>query len=230
MLIAIDGPAGSGKSTTARAVARRLGFYYLDTGAMYRTVALAFLRQGMAPSEKSASVVLQTLALELRTGPDGLRLLLAGQDVSEEIRGAEVTAMSSEVGKLPSVRQRMVEEQRRLAGVEVGRGRGVVLEGRDIGTVVFPNADLKVFLTADLKVRAARRAQQMGEKPGDVGEAAIQREMEARDEQDSTRAASPLRRAPDAVLIDTSRTTFQEQVTQIVTLAGERRKASRVGD
>jgi cytidylate kinase len=224
MIIAIDGPAGSGKSTTARAVARRLGFFYLDTGAMYRAVALQFLRQGLDPNLDSARDALSNLNMEMVPGPDGLIVRLSDEDVSSLIRTAEVTAMSSRVSQLEPVRERMVEEQRRMAASESAEGRGVVLEGRDIGTVVFPNAELKVFLTADLQVRAARRTAQMG----DGEEGAVRKEMEQRDRNDSTREASPLRRALDAVEIDTTSISFTDQVAQIVGLAGERRRKGRV--
>lgn len=220
MIIAIDGPAGSGKSTTSRAVARRLGYFYLDTGAMYRAVALFFIREGLQPTEEAAQNALGRLDMDLRSGSDGLRVLLSGEDVSDQIRGPEVTAMSSRVSQLSAVRSHMVSEQRRLAGIEVGRGRGVVLEGRDIGTVVFPEADLKIFLTADLDERARRRAMQVAAPESGV----IRSEMESRDRNDSTRASSPLRKAPGAVEIDTTDLDFQEQVSRIVSLAGERKR------
>ena len=218
MIIAIDGPAGSGKSSTARAVARRLGYFYLDTGAMYRAIALRFLAQGLEPVAENVSDAVAGMHLELRSGTDGLHVLLDGEDVSEAIRTEEATAMSSKVSSLRAVRERLVEEQRRLARIEVGRGRGVVLEGRDIGTVVFPNAELKVFLTADIAVRARRRAAQVGS----VDPAALERELAVRDARDSGREESPLRAAPDAVQLDTTDLAFNEQVARIVTLAGER--------
>jgi cytidylate kinase len=132
MIIAIDGPAGSGKSTTARAVSRRLGFFYLDTGAMYRAVALQFIRQGLEPTLESAADALANLQMEMVPGADGLTVRLSGEDVSDLIRTPEVTAMSSRVSQLEPVRARMVEEQRRMAQSESAEGRGVVLEGRDI--------------------------------------------------------------------------------------------------
>ncbi|NNE71603.1 MAG: (d)CMP kinase [Rhodothermales bacterium] len=224
MIIAIDGPAGSGKSTTARAVARKLGLSYLDTGAMYRAVALQFIRQGLDATDEGARDALSNLELQLAPGPDGLVVSLSGKVVTEEIRTPEVTAMASKVSQLKAVRERMVDEQRKMARQETDARRGVVLEGRDIGTVVFPNADLKVFLTADLAVRAQRRAAQM-----DSGEErAIRKEMDRRDHRDSTRAESPLRRAPDAVEIDTTGLDFKDQVARIVALAGERRRNNRV--
>lgn len=224
MIIAIDGPAGSGKSTTARAVARKLGLSYLDTGAMYRAVALQFIRQGLEPTDDAAREALSNLQMTLAPGPDGLLVSLSGEDVTSAIRGSDVTAMASRVSQLKAVRERMVDEQRKMAEQETSARRGVVLEGRDIGTVVFPNADLKVFLTADLEVRARRRAAQMNTRE----EQSIRKEMDQRDQRDSSRDESPLRRAVDAVEIDTTSMSFPEQVARIVTLAGERRRGSRV--
>jgi CMP/dCMP kinase len=228
MIIAIDGPAGSGKSTTARAVARRLGFFYLDTGAMYRAVGLLFMRQGLEPTVDNAEDALARLDLDLRPGTDGLRVFLSGVDVSDPIREPEASAMASRVSKLEAVRSRLVAEQRRLAAVESEAGRGVVLEGRDIGTVVFPNAELKIFLTADLAVRASRRSAQMAAAPTNQSEVQIKKEMEDRDRSDSTREASPLMKAVDAIEIDTTSIGFKEQVSRIVALAGERRRSRTV--
>ncbi|MFT5143164.1 MAG: cytidylate kinase [Rhodothermales bacterium] len=229
MIIAIDGPAGSGKSTTARAVARRLGFFYLDTGAMYRAVGLLFMRQGLEPSADNVEDALAQLDLDLRPGTDGLRVFLSGVDVSDAIREPEASVMASKVSKLEVVRSRLVAEQRRLAAVESEAGRGVVLEGRDIGTVVFPNADLKIFLTADLAVRASRRSAQMAAAPGNQSEVQIKKEMADRDRSDSTRDASPLKMAVNAIEIDTTSIGFKEQVSRIVSLAGERRRSRTVG-
>ena len=228
MIIAIDGPAGSGKSTTARAVARRLGFFYLDTGAMYRAVALRFARQGLEPLEECVSDALADFELELEPGPEGVRVRMNGEDVSQAIRSAEASALASRVSQLQGVRDILVAQQRRIAANASRSGKGIVLEGRDIGTVVFPDAELKVFLTADLDVRARRRAAQMAGGKRPPGEADVRREMAARDASDSTREASPLRQAPDAVVIDTTALTFKDQVARIVALAGERRRGRKV--
>ena len=199
MVIAIDGPAGAGKSTVARAVAAALGFTYLDTGAMYRCVALASLRSSTPAAE---------LAPELKISL-GERVLLDGEDVSDAIRTPEVSERASEVAAEPAVRRAMVERQRQL----IASG-GWVAEGRDIGTVVAPDAELKVFLTADPAERAARRAAQLGIDPETV-----LAEQTIRDERDRTRADSPLRPADGAIELDTTGLTLDEVVRRIVALA-----------
>jgi CMP/dCMP kinase len=199
MVIAIDGPAGAGKSTVARAVAAALGFTYLDSGAMYRCVALASLRS-CAPAAE--------LAPELKISL-GERVLLDGEDVSDAIRTPEVSERASEVAAEPAVRRAMVEQQRQL----IASG-GWVAEGRDIGTVVAPDAELKVFLTADPAERAARRAAQLGSDPETV-----LAEQTIRDERDRTRADSPLRPADGAIELDTTGLTLDEVVQRIVALA-----------
>jgi len=205
-LVAIDGPAGSGKSTVARAVAGRLGVHYLDTGAMYRSVALAALERGVDPTDGEALAKLAG-ALDIEVGE---RVLVDGVDATTAIRGAEVTAVVSAVSAHPPVRAQLVRRQRRWAEDHDG---GVV-EGRDIGTVVFPNADLKIFLTASEEERARRR-QQDDEAP-DVN--AVAADTGRRDKIDSTRAASPLRPADDAVVIDTTGHTVDDVVDQILGL------------
>ncbi len=195
MLIAIDGPAGAGKSTVARAVADALGFTYLDSGAMYRCVALAELRG--APDPVDCTIGL------------GDRITLDGEDVTDAIRTPEVTARASEVAARPEVRGRIVARQRELI-----RGGDYVAEGRDIGTVVAPDAELKVFLTASPQERARRRAEQLG---ADVEE--VLREQEQRDERDATRQHSPLQRARDALRVDTDGLSVDEVAQRIVRLA-----------
>jgi CMP/dCMP kinase len=202
MLIAIDGPAGAGKSTVARRVAAALGFRYLDSGAMYRSVALARLRDPSANAKN----------LKLDIGP---RILLDGEDVTEAIRSEEVSAASSRVSLEPEVREAMVALQREL----ISRGDWVA-EGRDIGTVVAPDAELKVFLTASAEERARRRAREIG---GD--EQAVLRDIVERDQRDSTRAHSPLAAAADAVPLDTTGLTVDEVVEEVVALAGRRSAA-----
>ncbi len=209
MVIAIDGPAGAGKSTVARAVAERLNFTYLDSGAMYRCVALAALERGADLNDEAAvGEVARSLAIAL----DGERVELDGGDVSAEIREPRVTDASSMVSVHPAVREAMVAEQRRL----IAAGR-YVAEGRDIGTVVSPEAPLKVFLTASPEERARRRAVQTGEDPAAV--LAAQRERDARDE---TREHSALRPAEDAIEIDTTGFTL-DQVVEKITALGEDR-------
>lgn len=224
MIIAIDGPAGSGKSTTAREVARRLGFLYLDTGAMYRAVALAFLRGGVEPGNATAHVMLPSVRLRLLPTDAGTVVQLGDEDVTAVIRSAEVTRMSSEVSALPPVREFMVAEQRRMVREHQAEGRGVVVEGRDIGTVVFPEAEVKVFLTASPEERARRRVAELREGGGRAEEALVRREMADRDRNDSSRAVSPLRPAADALMLDTTALSFEAQVDRIVSMARERGK------
>jgi CMP/dCMP kinase len=209
MVIAIDGPAGAGKSSVARAVAAALGFTYLDSGAMYRCVALAATRRGADLDDAAA---LGELARSLRIELDGERVGLDGEDVGAAIREPAVTEAASRVSVHSPVREAMVAEQRRL----IAAGR-YIAEGRDIGTVVSPEAPLKVFLTASAEERARRRAAQTGEDEGAV--LAAQRE---RDERDETRAHSALRAAADAVEIDTTGTVLDDVVGRVVGLARER--------
>jgi len=209
MVIAIDGPAGAGKSTVARALAERLGFTYLDSGAMYRCVALAALERGVDPDDGQATGELaRLLSIDL----DGERVALDGLDVSLAIREPRVTEAASRVSVHPAVREAMVAEQRRL--ISAGR---YVAEGRDIGTVVSPEAPLKVFLTASPEERARRRAEQIGEDPATV--LAAQRQRDVRDE---TREHSALRAADDAVEIDTTGLSRDQTVEKIGALAHER--------
>jgi cytidylate kinase len=212
MVIAIDGPAGAGKSTVARAVAAALGFTYLDSGAMYRCVALAGLERG---ADLDDGVAMGRLARSLTIGLDGERVELDGHDVAIAIREPRVSDASSQVSVHPAVREAMVARQRQL--IEDGR---YVAEGRDIGTVVSPDAPLKVFLTASAEERARRRAGQTGEDEEAV--LAAQRERDRRDE---TREHSALRAAPDAVEVDTTELALAAVVERIVALARERELA-----
>lgn len=200
MVIAIDGPSGAGKSTLAKRLARDLGFMYLDTGAMYRALALKILRQGvdLADAEALGAVVEKT-EIDMIEENHHLRLLLDGEEVSGLIRNPEVSQMASKASALKVVRQRMLELQRTLGG----RGK-VVAEGRDIGTVVFPEADVKVFLDASAAERARRRYNELRAAGQDVNLAETVREMEERDKRDSERDLAPLRKADDAVMIDSS--------------------------
>jgi CMP/dCMP kinase len=209
MVIAIDGPAGAGKSTVARAVAAALGFTYLDSGAMYRCVALAGLEAGADLDDAEA---MGGLAGKLRIELDDERVELDGRDVSGAIREPRVTEASSRVSVHPAVREAMIAQQRRL--IEAGR---YVAEGRDIGTVVSPAAPLKVFLTASAEERACRRAAQTGED-----EAAVLAAQRERDERDETREHSALRAADDAVEIDTTGLALDEVVERVVALARNR--------
>jgi cytidylate kinase len=209
MVIAIDGPAGAGKSSVARAVATALGFTYLDSGAMYRCVALAGIER---EADLDDAAAMGALARSLRIGFDGERVELDGRDVSAAIREPRVTEVASRVSIHPPVREAMVAEQRQL----IAAGR-YVAEGRDIGTVVSPEAPLKVFLTASAEERARRRAGQTGED-----EAAVLAAQRERDERDETREHSALRPAEDAVEIDTTGLDLDGVVGRIVGLARER--------
>jgi cytidylate kinase len=216
VIIAIDGPAGSGKSSTAREVARRLNALYIDTGAMYRAVALTAIRTGTDPESTAFTTVVESLDVRLEPSPEGVRVFLGAEDVSGAIRSEEVSGMSSRVSQRADVRERMVALQRAMARKASANGMDVVMEGRDIGTVVFPDADVKFFVTASPEVRASRRARQLAEKGEVVSEVTLLEEIRNRDRRDSTRRTSPLRQADDAILIDTSARTFEEQVENIL--------------
>ena len=205
MIIAIDGPSGSGKSTLGRMLARVLNLLYIDTGSMYRAVALAVMEAHLDPRDTEAVTALATSAdIDLEGDPDSLKVLLDKRDVTEQIRTEAVTAMSSVVSTIPGVRRAMVERQRAMGQ------RGAVLNGRDIGTVVFPNADIKFFLTAGPNERAERRFKEDRAANLDVSFAQTLAEMIERDRRDSTRVDSPLKAADDAIVIDSSGLSIEE--------------------
>ena len=213
----MDGPAASGKSTTAQLVAQRLGYLHVDTGAMYRAVTLKVLRNRIKPDdERAIARLLNATHVELKEVDSSLKVFLDSEDVTEAIRSADVTNAVSAVSRLRRVRQKMVQEQRLM-----GKEKGIVLEGRDIGTVVFPNADLKIFMVADIEARAVRRQAELRAKGVETDLAVLMKEIEKRDRTDSTRYESPLRRAPDAVVLDTSHLTIEEQVECVVRKAKE---------
>jgi CMP/dCMP kinase len=219
IIIALDGPAGSGKSTTARRVAHALGYVYIDTGAMYRAITLAALRAKVGIEDGILAPLVQASLIELLPSEQGQRTLLNNEDVTDEIRSTRVTETVSAVSALSSVRAAMVERQR-----ELGNAGGVVMDGRDIGTVVFPAAELKVFLVASLEERARRRFAELAasESVPSLTFEEMCRQIEVRDRQDSEREISPLRKAEDAVEIDTSTLSIEEQAGRILTLAHER--------
>jgi cytidylate kinase len=228
VIVAIDGPASSGKSTTARAVAERLGLLYLDTGAMYRAVALAFLRADAEPVPAEAEDVLDGLHVGVRHDADGAMRITIGDgdddDVTDALRAPAVTRRASEVSALPAVREKLVEEQRRIAAACEDEGGGVVLDGRDIGTVVFPEADVKIFLVADAEVRARRRRAELIEKNGETPPLDdVLENLRRRDEQDRAREMSPLRQAEDAVPLDTTERSIEEQVEFVAQRVREHR-------
>jgi len=209
LVVAIDGPSGAGKSTAGRAVAERLGYVFLDTGAMYRALALAALREGI-PLDDAAAVAALAARLTLALRPDGA-VIVNGEDVTSALRTQEVGAAASRVSVHPSVRRHMVARQR-----EMGRAGGVVMDGRDIGTAVFPDAEVKFYVDAHPRQRALRRQEELAQRglPSDLD--TIEREIRARDHADSTRAESPLTRAPDAIHLDTTELGLEEVVRRML--------------
>ncbi len=200
--VAIDGPAGAGKSSVAKAAAKELGFVYVDTGAIYRTIALHVLRQGVDPHDAPAvEALLPHIQVELAYTPEGQKMLLNGEDVTGLIRTPEVSMATSACSAIPAVRAYLLQLQRDLA-----EKNNVLMDGRDIGTVVLPQAQLKVFLTASPQERARRRVAQLAESGQQADYEAILRDIQQRDYQDSHREIAPLRPAEDAVLVDTTRT------------------------
>ncbi|MCL5291526.1 MAG: (d)CMP kinase [Actinobacteria bacterium] len=214
MIIAIDGPAASGKSTVAKAVARRLGFDYIDTGSMYRALTWKALHLKIDISdEKRLTLFAETSRIKfLRPEDDEFRIFIDEKDVTEEIRSPEVSGAVSAVSKVPGVRGEMVKKQRGFRNA----GKSLVVEGRDIGTVVFPDAELKIYLTASAEERARRRHKELVEKGYEVKIEMIERDILARDRLDSTRETSPLMRAPDAVTIDTTEKSVDRVVDEII--------------
>ena len=205
--VAIDGPSGAGKSTLARAIAGRLGYVYVDTGAIYRTIGYYIWKAGVDPRDGAAvAAELPKLRVELRYGDDGLqRMYLNGQDVSDAIRLPEVSRYASDVSAHPAVRSYLLEMQRDLA-----RTHSVVMDGRDIGTVVLPDARVKVFLTASPEARAQRRMRELEQRGTPQPFAQVLEEIQQRDYNDTHRATAPLRQAADAVALDTTELNFQE--------------------
>jgi len=214
LVIAIDGPAGSGKSTIAARLAKKLGYINLESGAMYRALALKAMEQSVPLDDGEALRRLaESTMIELEPRGEGNRVLLDGRDVSLRVREADVTAAASRVSVHPAVRQLMVERQR-----ELGKNGGVVMEGRDIGTAVFPNAEVKVFLDADANIRAERRLRQNGSRSGEQKQQVLE-ELVARDQRDRTRSASPLVPASDAVILDTTHKSIDEVVAEVEGIA-----------
>jgi CMP/dCMP kinase len=217
IVIAIDGPAASGKSTTARLVAERLGYLHIDTGAMYRVVTLRVLEERIPLNDVDRITSLaEQLRIRLERAENANRVFVDNRDVTREIRTESVTQSVSAVSSYPRVRGILVREQRRIA-----QGGGVVLEGRDIGTVVLPNADLKIFMVAEVAERVRRRKSELEAVGVSVESATLQEEILERDRLDSTREASPLRKAAGAIEVDTSRMTIEQQVQFVVDKAKE---------
>ena len=218
MNIAIDGPAGAGKSTIAKKVAKEMGFIYVDTGAMYRAMALYILQHGIdEKNEQAIAAVCDDIDVALRYESGEQRVLLCGEDVSKEIRREEVGNMASVTSVYGCVRKKLVSLQQQLAAKE-----DVIMDGRDIGTCVLPQAPLKIYLTASVETRAKRRYKELCEKNVTCDLAEIMKDIENRDYRDMHREISPLKQAEDAVLVDSSDMTIDEVVTTIITLAKER--------
>lgn len=223
-VVAIDGPSGSGKSSVSRGVARALRLDYLDTGAMYRAMTWFMLQQGVDLHDITAvAAVVGQPVIVSTTDPDAPGITVDGADASEAIRGSAVTGAVSAVSAVPEVRARLVALQREEVQRSADHGHGIVVEGRDIGSVVLPDADLKVYLTADLRVRAQRRAAQDAELAhGTSGEDATHADLARRDERDSTRAASPLTMADGAVEVDATDLNLEETIAAVIALLQER--------
>jgi cytidylate kinase len=220
LIIAIDGPVGSGKSSVAQRVAALLGCTHLDTGAMYRAIALKAIRSGVALDNQAAVEALATdTRIDIASAGGMLRILLDGADVTEEIRNPEMSQQASVVAVAPGVRRVLVAEQRRI-----GAAGGVVIEGRDVGTVVFPDAGLKIFLDASVEVRARRRWLEYQQKGREIAFEQLLAEVHERDRRDRERPISPLRRAPDAVYVDSTALDAEEVARLIVMLARERQR------
>ncbi len=207
-VIAVDGPAASGKSTTAKGLAKKLEYVYIDTGAMYRACGLYALNKNIPLSDLEAlKSMLETIDIKIEYSNSGNKIFLNGEDVTNRIREEEITKISSEIAVIGIVRKKMVELQRKM-----GENGGVILDGRDIGTVVFPNADFKFFMSASVQVRATRRWEELKARGVEISYEEVEKELIWRDKNDSTREISPLRKADDAILIDTSNLSIEEQV------------------
>lgn len=217
--VAIDGPAGAGKSTMAKCLARKLGFVYVDTGAIYRTVGYHMNLMGIGPRDKDGvERLLDDVNLKITYGDDGSQhMLLNGFDVTEEIRTPEMSKIASEISAQPAVREFLLDMQR-----DIAKTHNVIMDGRDIGTVVLPHADVKIYLTASAQVRAERRMKEQEAKGQKQSFEKVLQEIEARDHQDMTRAIAPLKQAKDAVLLDTSVLNLEESVAAMEAIIAQR--------
>ena len=214
--VAVDGPAGAGKSTVSKAAAQDLGFVYIDTGAMYRSVALYAIRNGIDCKSEKLIERLDDIKLAIKHFDGGQHIFLNGEDVSEKIRTDEVSLGASDVAVIPEVRKKLVEMQREMA-----KSNNVIMDGRDICSYVLPNAQVKIVLTASAEARAERRYKEMCEKGIGCDFETIKKDIEYRDKNDSERKTAPLRQAPDAVRVDTSDMTFEEAVEKIKELVSK---------
>jgi cytidylate kinase len=219
-IITIDGPAGAGKSTISLLLAKKLGFLYLDTGAMYRAVALSALRKGIDLSDAAAlREMCRDIDINFRSTGDNYRVYIGAEDISDEIRRSEIDMLSSKISAIKEVRDAMTGLQRR-----VGMKGGIVAEGRDMGTVVFPDADYKFFLTASPDIRAERRYKERVDRGERISMEQVEMELKKRDEQDTTRIIAPLRPAVDAIIIDTTTLDINEVVEEIFGRIGKKGK------
>ena len=210
--VAIDGPSGAGKSTVARAAAARLGYVYVDTGAMYRAIGLAVCRRGiLGGGEEGIAAALPEIEIRLAYQDGAQRVLLNDEDVSDAIRTPEIAHYASKVSAVPEVRQFLLDVQRDMA-----KKGNILMDGRDIGTVILPDAPVKIFLTASAETRAERRYLELAEKGQQVTRESVLHDIVERDRQDMTRAVAPLRRAEDAVLLDTSEMTLEESIDAVL--------------
>ena len=220
--VALDGPSGAGKSSVAKAVASRLGILYVDTGAMYRAIGLAVLRRGIAADDTEGILrTLPTLSVALRHSEGGQRILLNGEDVSEQIRTGEVAQYASKCSAVPEVRAFLLDTQRALAAKH-----SVIMDGRDIGTVILPNAEVKIFLTAQPEARAQRRFDELLARGENVTFEGVLKDIQRRDEQDTNRPIAPLRQAEDAVLLDNSTLDLAQTVQAVLRVIAEKTEVS----
>lgn len=217
IVVAIDGPAGAGKSTIAKLVAEKLGYAYIDTGAMYRSVAWKYLQTGKAFDEKLVITLAETMIISFSPEDKVNRVYADGIEITSAIRSQEVTAIVSKVAAIGPVREAMVAQQRRM-----GEAGGVLMDGRDIGTVVFPKAELKIFLTASVEERARRRYEEILAKGEQVNLEQLKADIASRDKQDSERAIAPLRKAEDALYLDTSNMNIEQVTAKILELVEEK--------
>lgn len=218
--VAIDGPAGAGKSTIAKATSKKMQFVYIDTGAMFRAVGLAALRAGIDSNDiDRVNEMLPSVNIDISHSEDGQQVFLNGENVSKEIRMPEVSVAASDISKIPQVRKKLLELQRSIA-----EKTDVIMDGRDIGTVVLPDAQLKIFLTASVEERAMRRYKELVEKGIECDFDEVKRDMEYRDKNDSEREIAPLKPAEDSVIVDTTGKTLSESVEIILDIISERRE------
>ncbi len=219
MIVAIDGPAGSGKGTVTKLIAKRMGLINLDTGATYRCVALETIRRGLTLEEKQKIIdLVDDLDIEFEYENDDIKVFLNGEDVTSEIRNMEVTKIVSQVSSIVAVRLKMVELQRRMA-----KGKDVIMEGRDIGTYVFPNADVKIYLDADIEERAKRRFKENQEKGIDSSYEEVLENIKLRDENDKNKEIGSLKIADDAIIVDSSKLTIEEMTNKVEEIIREKK-------